>query len=51
MSPSRPSPAEAEAIAATLPHRARYLRLVHRLGYLLLDAHDRWLDEIDRELA
>jgi DNA-binding PadR family transcriptional regulator len=42
---------EAERIAATLPHRERYLRLVHRLGRLLLDAHDRWLDEIERELT
>jgi DNA-binding PadR family transcriptional regulator len=37
--------------AATLPHRERYLQLVHRLGDLLLDAHDEWLDEVERELA
>jgi DNA-binding PadR family transcriptional regulator len=43
--------ADAERIAATLPHRERYLRLVHRLGRLTLDAHDRWLDEIERELG
>jgi DNA-binding PadR family transcriptional regulator len=42
---------EAEEIAATLPHRERYLRLVHRFGHLLLDAHEEWLDEIERELA
>jgi DNA-binding PadR family transcriptional regulator len=42
---------EAERIAATLPHRERYLRLVRRLGTLLLDAHDRWLDEVEAELA
>ena len=36
--------------AATLPHRERYLRLVHRLGSLLLDAHAQWLDEVEREL-
>ena len=42
---------EAEQIASTLPHRERYLRLVHRLGHLTLDAHERWLDEIERELA
>ena len=42
---------EAEEVAATLPHRARYLRLVHRLGQLTLDAHDRWLDEVDAELG
>src|SRR5437763_13703877 len=39
---------EAEQIASTLPHRERYLRLVHRLGHLTLDAHERWLDEIER---
>jgi len=37
--------------AATLPHRDRYLRLVHRLGALMLDAHERWLDEVERELG
>jgi DNA-binding PadR family transcriptional regulator len=37
--------------AATLPHRERYLRLVHRLGELQLDAHERWLDEVERELG
>jgi DNA-binding PadR family transcriptional regulator len=37
--------------AATLPHRERYLRLVHRLGDLLLDAHEQWLDEVEQELA
>jgi DNA-binding PadR family transcriptional regulator len=37
--------------AATLPHRERHLRLVHRLGDLLLDAHQQWLDEVERELA
>jgi len=37
--------------AATLPHRERHLRLVHRLGELLLDAHDEWLDEVEQELA
>jgi len=42
---------EAERIAASLPHRARYLRLVHRLGRLLLDAHEQWLDEVEAELS
>ncbi len=36
--------------AATLPHRERQLRLVHRLGALLLDAHEQWLDEVEHEL-
>ena len=37
--------------AARLPHRERHLHLVHRLGDLLLDAHEQWLDEVERELA
>ena len=37
--------------AATLPHRERQLRLVHRLGELLLDAHEQWVDEVEQELA
>jgi DNA-binding PadR family transcriptional regulator len=37
--------------AATLPHRERRLRLVHRLGELLLDAHEQWVDEVEQELA
>jgi DNA-binding PadR family transcriptional regulator len=37
--------------AAELPHRERYLSLVHRLGELLLDAHEQWLDEVREELA
>lgn len=43
--------AEAKERAGTLPHRERYLRLVHRLGELLLDAHEQWLDEVEQELA
>ncbi len=37
--------------ASTLPHRERQLRLVHRLGALLLDAHEQWVDEVERELG
>jgi hypothetical protein len=37
--------------AESLPHRARYLRLVHRLGQLQLDAHQQWLDEVREELS
>jgi DNA-binding PadR family transcriptional regulator len=37
--------------AETLPHRERYLKLAHRLGDLLLDAHEQWLDEVEQELA
>jgi PadR family transcriptional regulator AphA len=42
---------EAEAAAETLPHRARYLRLVHGLGRALVHAHRDWLDDVERELA
>lgn len=41
----------AEAVAATLPHRERYLRLVHGLGRRILAAHLDWLDEVERELG
>ena len=43
--------AEAKERAATLPHRERHLGLVHRLGDLLLDAHEQWLDEVEQELT
>jgi DNA-binding PadR family transcriptional regulator len=41
----------ADEVAATLPHREKYLRLNHRLARRVLDAYDQWLDEIDRELS
>ncbi len=41
----------AEEVAATLKHRERYLRLVHRLGRALLEVHERWLDEVETELS
>jgi hypothetical protein len=44
------SPAAKER-AATLPHRERDLHLVHRLGDLLLDAHEQWLNEVEQELS
>ena len=37
--------------AESLPHRARYLRLVHRLGALQLDAYQQWLDEVREEFS
>jgi PadR family transcriptional regulator, regulatory protein AphA len=43
--------AAAQERATTLPHRQRHLRLVHRLGELLLDAHEQWLDEVEQELS
>jgi PadR family transcriptional regulator, regulatory protein AphA len=41
----------AESRASQLPHRERQLRLVRSLGRKLLDAHDQWIDEVERELA
>ena len=41
---------EAERVATQLPHRARYLHLVHSLGRKLLRAHEEWADEIADEL-
>jgi PadR family transcriptional regulator AphA len=41
----------AEAVAAALPHRARYLMLNHRLGRRLVQAHREWLDEAEGELG
>jgi len=40
----------AEEIATELPHRERYLRLVHSLGRALVRVHEEWLDEVEREL-
>jgi DNA-binding PadR family transcriptional regulator len=42
---------DAEAVADTLPHRAKYLRLNHRLARRVVEAYGEWLDEIERELA
>ncbi len=41
----------AEAVAATLPHRERYLLLNHRLARNILQAHLDWLDEVEREIG
>jgi DNA-binding PadR family transcriptional regulator len=41
----------AETVAATLPHREKYLRINHRLARRLIAAHRRWIAEIERELA
>ena len=40
----------ADAAADGLPHRAKYLRLNHRLAGRVLDAYEQWLDEIERDL-
>ena len=41
----------AEAVAATIPHRERDLRLNHALARRIVDAHEDWLSEVERELA
>jgi DNA-binding PadR family transcriptional regulator len=43
--------AESREAAAALPHRTPYLRLVGSLGRRILDAHEEWLDEVERELG
>jgi DNA-binding PadR family transcriptional regulator len=39
-----------EAAAASLPHREKYLRLVHALSRRLLAVHLEWLDEVEAAL-
>jgi PadR family transcriptional regulator AphA len=41
----------AEEVEATLPHRARALRLNRRLARRILEAHTAWLDEVEAELG
>jgi DNA-binding PadR family transcriptional regulator len=41
----------AEEAAHTLPRRARYLLLNHRLARRIVEAHADWLDEVESELA
>ncbi|MFN8130860.1 MAG: PadR family transcriptional regulator [Solirubrobacteraceae bacterium] len=42
---------QAEAAAASLPHRERYLRLNHALARDLIEALRRWTDRVEAELA
>jgi DNA-binding PadR family transcriptional regulator len=42
--------ADADVAAETLPHRAKYLKLNHRLSRRVLDAYEQWLDEVELEL-
>ena len=42
---------EAEANAASLQHRVRYLRLNHHLARAILHAHLDWLDAVEEELG
>ena len=41
----------AEALAATMPHRERQLRLNHRLSRRIVAAFRDWLDEVDAEIG
>jgi PadR family transcriptional regulator AphA len=41
----------AEATAASIPTRADYLLLNHRLSRRILEAHAEWLDEVEQLLA
>jgi DNA-binding PadR family transcriptional regulator len=41
----------AEAAAQSLPHRSKYLLLIHRLSRRMLEIHLEWLDEVERELG
>jgi DNA-binding PadR family transcriptional regulator len=38
-------------VARTLPHRERYLLLNHSLARRIVDAHEQWLDEVERTLT
>ena len=42
---------EIERTIERLPHRARYLRLVHRFGRGLIALHREWLAEVEKELS
>jgi len=41
---------DAEAVAATIPHREKYLRINHRLARRLVAAHRDWIAEVEAEL-
>jgi DNA-binding PadR family transcriptional regulator len=41
----------ADAAAAEVPHRARYLRLNHALARRIVEAHSTWIDQVERELG
>ena len=40
----------ADEMAATIPHRERYLLLNHRLARRIVEAHADWLDDVEEEL-
>ena len=41
----------ADIAAAEVPHRTRYLRLNHALARRIVEAHSRWIDQVERELG
>lgn len=41
----------ADAAAAEVPHRSRYLRLNHALARRIVEAHSAWIDQVERELG
>jgi DNA-binding PadR family transcriptional regulator len=41
----------ADVAAASVPHRARYLRLNHALARRIVEAHTAWIDHAERELG
>jgi DNA-binding PadR family transcriptional regulator len=41
----------ADAAAAEVPHRTRYLRLNHALARRIVEAHSTWIDQVERELG
>ncbi|MHB8643602.1 MAG: hypothetical protein ACYDA3_12050 [Gaiellaceae bacterium] len=41
----------ADEVAATLPHREKYLRLNHKLARSIVRVHEEWLDEVERTLG
>ena len=41
----------ADVAAASVPHRARYLRLNHALARRIVEAHRAWIGDVERELG
>ena len=41
----------ADGAAASVPHRARYLRLNHALARRIVEAHRAWIGDVERELG
>lgn len=40
-----------EQVARSLPRREKYLMLNHRLAHRIIDAHEEWLEEVERVLG